>query len=94
MGTVIKFPPIHRGRNETPERPDGASAVIIILPVVRIERMPDAPSGAKTAESVSASSSAIPAAKPLAKSEPGRKRRRRPTPVMPSPACGRWQRGG
>ncbi len=89
MGTVIKFPPIHRGRNETPERPDGASADIVILPVVRIERMADAPSGAKTAESASASSLAIPVAQPLAKSEPGRKRRRRPPPVMPSPVFGR-----
>jgi hypothetical protein len=46
MGTVIKFPRV-RGRVETPARAADASAVVVILPVVRIERTPDAPSGVK-----------------------------------------------
>jgi hypothetical protein len=71
----------------------GASAVVIILPVVRIERgltqhRPEAPSGvkAKAARSVTK-----PAAKGIAKpAATGRKpRRKRATAALPSPACGR-----
>jgi hypothetical protein len=43
MGTVIKYPRAH-GRHEASQRGDGVSAVIIILPVVRIERRVEAPS--------------------------------------------------
>ena len=77
MGTVIKFPRV-RERRETPTRAAGASAVIIILPVVRIERGVEALSGvkAKAAKSV---------AKPVAKSP--RKRRKRTAPTaLPAPA--------
>jgi hypothetical protein len=72
MGTVIKFPRV-RGpgrirRREAPERPAGASAEIIILPVVRIERVLEAPSGikAKAAKSAAGRSVAARAAKPAA----------------------------
>jgi hypothetical protein len=68
MGTVIKYPRAH-GRHEAPPRRDGASAVIIILPVVRIERMAEAPSGTKAG-------AAEPIEKPSAKSAAGRKRKR------------------
>jgi hypothetical protein len=61
MGTVIKFPRV-RGRTETlartPAGATGASAVIVILPVVRVERGLDAPPGikARPAKSVKAKS--------------------------------------
>jgi hypothetical protein len=57
MGTVIKFPRV-RGRHETPARAAGTSAVIVILPVVRIERALEAPLcvKAKAAKSVAAKS--------------------------------------
>ena len=48
MGTVIRFPRV-RGRHETPARA-GASADIIILPVVRIERMLEPPPGVKVGD--------------------------------------------
>jgi hypothetical protein len=78
-----------------------ASAVIIILPVVRIERAPDAPSSVKTkAPSKSTRSTAKSASKktaagtravmiePAAKSASPRKRRKRVVTELPSPACG------
>jgi hypothetical protein len=58
MGTVIKFPDERVGGNERNER---GGATIVILPVVRIERGTDGPSGGL---------------EPGA-SSPGRKRRRR-----------------
>jgi hypothetical protein len=131
MGAVIKFPrgiPL-RGRPARP--PDAAPAVIIILPVVRIERAAQAPSSVKaraksstTTRSTTAKSTARPvtkraakaAAKPViaksviaksviaksviaksviarpvikaaAKPSPARKRRKRVTAELPSPAC-------
>jgi hypothetical protein len=77
MGTVIKFPRV-RGRTETPARAAGASAVIVILPVVRIERVLEAPSvvKAKPAKSVTAKSAA----------KAPRKRRKRTAPAaLPAP---------
>lgn len=59
MGTVIKFPDERVAGGERSER--GAGATIVILPVIRIERGPDGPSGGL---------------EPGA-STPGRKRRRR-----------------
>jgi hypothetical protein len=59
MGTVIKFPDERIGGGERSER--GVGATIVILPVVRIERGTDGPSGGL---------------EPGA-SSPGRKRRRR-----------------
>jgi hypothetical protein len=59
MGTVIKFPDDRVVGGERGER--GAGATIVILPVVRIERGTDGPSGGL---------------EPGA-STPGRKRRRR-----------------
>ena len=59
MGIVIKFPDERIAGGERSER--GASATIVILPVVRIERGTDGPSGGL---------------EPGA-SSPGRKRRRR-----------------
>jgi hypothetical protein len=61
MGAVIKFPRGIRLRGRPAPKPD-ASAVVIILPVVRIERARDAPSFVK-AESASKS-----AVKPVSKS--------------------------
>ena len=58
MGTVIKFPDERVGGGERSER---GGATIVILPVVRIERGTDGPSGGL---------------EPGA-SSPGRKRRRR-----------------
>jgi hypothetical protein len=57
MGTVIKFPRARRRRHDMPPTAvgtaGGVSASIIILPVVRIERILDAPSvKAKAAKSV------------------------------------------
>jgi hypothetical protein len=53
MSTVISFPRVRR-RTETPSRAMGASAIIVILPVVRIKRALEPPSGvkAKAAKSV------------------------------------------
>jgi hypothetical protein len=59
MGTIIKFPDERVVGGERSARGDGAT--IVILPVVRIERGPDGPSGGL---------------EPGA-SSPGRKRRRR-----------------
>jgi hypothetical protein len=59
MGTVIKFPDERVAGGERSAR--GAGATIVILPVIRIERGPDGPSGGL---------------EPGA-STPGRKRRRR-----------------
>jgi hypothetical protein len=78
MGTVIKFPRV-RGRAETPARAAGASAAVVILPVVRIERAPDAPPGVRAKPAKSAT------ARPLAKAP--RRRRKRATPAaLPAPA--------
>lgn len=74
MGTVINLPRV-RGR-ETPARTPDVSTVVIILPVVRIERARDA----SLCKSVT---------KPSAKSAPGRKRRKRVAPALPAPAFGR-----
>jgi hypothetical protein len=77
MGTVIKFPRV-RGRTETPARAParaaGASAVIVILPVVRIERGLEAPSGVKAK-----------AAKSVTKA-PRKRRKRTPPAALPAPA--------
>ena len=58
MGTVLTFPAARPARDGLPQ---AGSATVIILPVVRIERYDDDPSG--NAEPTSSS--------------PGRKRRRR-----------------
>jgi hypothetical protein len=65
MGAVITFPQAQRGLCETPTRTADVSAAIIILPVIRIERAHNAPSGTET-ETI--------------KSPPGRKRRKRAAP--------------
>jgi hypothetical protein len=91
MGTVIKFPRVRRGPNETPAGTADASAVVIILPVVRIERALAAPPviKARPAKSVTKSSAIKPSAtKSPAKSAPGRKRRKRTASTQPAPACG------
>jgi len=62
MGTVIDFPQVRRGERETPHGSAGAGAVIMILPVVRIERVSEQPPD---------EASTGPAA------APGRRRRRR-----------------
>jgi hypothetical protein len=63
MGSVVKFPEVSRGTREERQVADQPwSATVIILPVVRIERNYDAPSGGLSA------GSGTPA---------GRKRRRR-----------------
>ena len=59
MGTVITFPRERRAPGRADEAPDGA--IIIILPVVRVERSHD-PSDGRAPDSSNA---------------PGRKRRRR-----------------
>ena len=62
MGTVITFPQVRRRFCEAPTRVPNVSATIIILPVIRIERAYDAPSGTETETT---------------KSPSGRKRRKR-----------------
>jgi hypothetical protein len=63
MGAVITFPEVRCGLREAPLQTPGVSAaVIIILPVIRIERKHEAPSGTETETT---------------KSPSGRKRRRR-----------------
>ena len=74
MGAVITFPQVRRGVCEVPTRMPNVSAAVIILPVVRIERTYDAPSGAEIETT---------------KSPSGRKRRKRATPTLPSSASGR-----
>jgi|307.fasta_scaffold39614_1 hypothetical protein len=64
MGAVITFPQVRRSLWKTPTRLYDTSAAIIILPVIRIERICDAPSGTETETT---------------KSPSGRKRRRRAT---------------
>jgi hypothetical protein len=76
MGTVIKYPQA-RGRHEASQRGNGASAVIIILPVVRIERMAEAPPGMKAAPAELIEKSST-------KSTAGRKNKR----ATPPPAWG------
>jgi hypothetical protein len=107
MGAVIKFPrgiPLRRRPASTPDAP----AVVIILPVIRIERALDAPSPIKARTAKSAAKSVTKSAaksaaksvtksaaksvtksvtKPAAKSAPARKRRKRVTAELPSPAC-------
>jgi hypothetical protein len=91
MGTVIKFPRVSGiegfGRREAPARPAGVSADIIILPVVRIERMLETPlaNKARAAKSVAKP----PAESASTKAGASRKRRKRTAPVLPAPACGR-----
>jgi hypothetical protein len=100
MGAVIKFPRGRRLRGTPATTPD-FSAVVIILPVVRIERAPDTPASgkARTAKSVTGKSIATKsvanksiAAKPVIRSaaksvSPARKRRKRAASELPSPAC-------
>jgi hypothetical protein len=64
MGAVITFPEARRWLGAAPSHGPRASATVIILPVVRIEREEEAPSDAATETS---------------KSPSGRKRRRRAT---------------
>ena len=77
MGTVIKLPRV-RGR-EAPARTADVSTVVVILPVVRIERTRD--ESARVEPRVAKS-----ATKSSATSAPGRKRRKRAAPVLPGPA--------
>jgi hypothetical protein len=92
MGAVIKFPRGISLRGRSARTPD-APAVVIILPVIRIERALDSPSPIKAAGSATKSATrsvAKPGArsvtKPAAKSAPARKRRKRVTAELPSPA--------
>jgi hypothetical protein len=62
MGAVITFPEGQRALRAALIHAAGASATVIILPVIRIERKDEAPSGAETETT---------------KSPSGRKRRRR-----------------
>lgn len=103
MGTVIKFPRV-RGRHRTPAKAAGTDAVVIILPVVRIERDLEqhgltASSGvkAKAAKSMTKSmtrsmakaAATEPLSKAITKPAAARKpRRKRAAPPLPSPACG------
>jgi hypothetical protein len=80
MGTVINFPRV-RGREKRAITSD-TSRVVIILPVVRIERTRDASSRAKARVAKSVTKSA-------AKSAPGRGRRKRSAPTLPAPSFGR-----
>ncbi len=98
MGTVIKFPRA-RGRHKTPAKAAGdvAVAVVIILPVVRIERdlAERSPSSsgvkAKAARSVTRSTrktATEPPVKAIAKSAARSKpRRKTAAPALQSPAC-------
>jgi len=65
MGAVIRFAQVRRGLREAPLRTPGVSAAVVILPVVRIERNHEAPSGTEIGTT---------------KSPSGRKRRRRASP--------------
>jgi hypothetical protein len=84
MGTVINLPRV-REREERATAPD-VSTVVIILPVVRIERAGNAPSFVKAR---AAKSMIKPSAKPSIKSAPDRKRRKRAAPTLPAPNFGR-----
>jgi hypothetical protein len=53
MGAVITFPEVRRGLREAPMQVPGVSAAVVILPVVRIERQHEAPSGTETTKSPS-----------------------------------------
>jgi hypothetical protein len=96
MGTVIKFPRAC-GRRRTPVKAAGTAAVVIILPVVRIERdleersLTSSGVKAKAAKSVTMTKAATERlAKAIAKPAAGRKpRRKRAAPALHSPACGR-----
>jgi hypothetical protein len=48
MGAVITFPQVQRELSETPPLIASASAAIIILPAIRIERASDSPPGTET----------------------------------------------
>jgi hypothetical protein len=72
MGAVITFPQAQRRFREMPTRMAAVSAAVIILPVVRIERANNAPAATENGT----------------KSPPGRKRRKRTAPTLPSPASG------
>jgi hypothetical protein len=48
MGAVITFPEMRRGLHEAPTPVQGASAAVIILPVIRIEHAYEAPCGTET----------------------------------------------
>jgi hypothetical protein len=74
MGEVIRFPEVRQAR-EAPTRMVGASADIMILPVVRIERAANMPLPAKTRPAGPAARS--PLVKAAAKSAASRKRRKR-----------------
>jgi hypothetical protein len=73
MSTVIGFPRV-RGRSEAQPRAAGASAVIVILPVVRMERALEAPSGVKATPAKSAAKA------------PRKRRKRTPPAALPAPA--------
>jgi hypothetical protein len=62
MGAVITFPEARRALRAGPMLVADAPATVIILPVIRVERESDAPSGTETETT---------------KSPSGRKRRRR-----------------
>jgi hypothetical protein len=48
MGAVITFPQLQRELGETPPLIASASAAIIILPAIRIERASDSPPSTET----------------------------------------------
>jgi hypothetical protein len=51
MGTVVIFPQLPHELRSAPLRVEDVSTVVIILPVIRIERACDAPSIAETTKS-------------------------------------------
>ena len=53
MGAVITFPEGKRALGAPPAGATGTDATVIILPVVRIEREGEAPSGSETTKSSS-----------------------------------------
>jgi len=81
MGSVIKFSRRGRRSRKAPARLPNASAIVIILPVVRIERTWDAPSPIKPRSIKSTRAKPITvksaAARQAGKSEPAGKRRKR-----------------
>ena len=56
MGAVIRFPRVQRGPCETPTPMGDATAAIIILPAIRIERECAEPAGAGTKSTKSSTS--------------------------------------
>jgi len=71
MGAVIGFPRMRRGLCETPASVTDATAVVVILPAIRIERACAGPAG--------------PGTKPT--KSPARRKRRRRASATPALSC-------